>query len=49
MDYLKDYNVTTIELGVQSLDEEVLKAAFRGHGVKDVYYSSELIKKMDLF
>jgi histone acetyltransferase (RNA polymerase elongator complex component) len=45
INYLKDYNVSTIELGVQSLDEEVLKTAFRGHGIKDVYYSSELIKK----
>lgn len=45
LDYLKVYNVSTIELGVQSLDKEVLKAAFRGHGVEDVYHSSELIKK----
>lgn len=45
LDYLKSYNVTTIELGVQSLDEEVLKAAFRGHGVREVYHSSGLIKK----
>lgn len=45
LNYLKDYNVSTIELGVQSLDEKVLKASCRGHGVEDVYNSSELIKK----
>lgn len=45
LNYLKDYNVSTIELGVQSLDMEVLKASSRGHGVTDVYNSSKLIKK----
>ncbi|TYQ13324.1 UNVERIFIED_CONTAM: Histone acetyltransferase [Acetivibrio alkalicellulosi] len=45
LDYLKSYNVSTIELGVQSLDDEVLKMSFRGHGVKEVYEASKLIRE----
>ncbi len=41
---LKEYSVDTIELGVQSLDEEVLKNSYRGHTVEDVYRASKLIK-----
>jgi histone acetyltransferase (RNA polymerase elongator complex component) len=44
LDYLKYYNVGTIELGVQSLDEEVLSKTYRGHNVDDVIKSSNLIK-----
>lgn len=43
--YLKDYSVDIIELGIQSLDEEVLLAAGRGHSVSDVINASKLIKK----
>lgn len=42
---LKAYNVTTIELGVQSMCDEVLKASNRGHSSEQVKISSELIKK----
>ncbi len=42
---LKEYGVTTIELGAQSLDDEVLIQAGRGHTVKDVEYASGLIRK----
>ncbi len=42
---LKCYGVTTIELGVQSLHEEVLLASNRGHHVSDVYHAVELIKE----
>lgn len=42
---LKKYNVTAIELGVQSLDDEVLKLNERGHTLSDVYVAVELIKK----
>ena len=35
--YLKEYGVDIIELGVQSLDEEVLKKAGRGHSVTGCY------------
>ncbi len=44
LDRLKLYQVDTIELGVQSLDEEVLKASNRGHLVVDVYRAVSLIK-----
>lgn len=43
--YLKAYGVDIIELGVQSLDEEVLRKAGRGHNTYDVTNASELIKK----
>lgn len=41
---LKKYGVTSIELGAQSMDDEVLKANFRGHSAKDVENASKLIK-----
>lgn len=40
---LKSYGVTTIELGAQSLDDEVLKLSGRGHTVRDVEKASALI------
>lgn len=43
--YLKEYGVKTIELGVQSLKEEVLKASKRGHNIQVVEYASNLIKE----
>jgi len=46
--YLKKFNVSTIELGVQSLDEEVLRRSSRGHTIKDVYDSANLIKEFGL-
>lgn len=42
---LKEYGVDIIELGVQSLDEEVLFLSGRGHKSEDVYKSSNLIKQ----
>ena len=45
--YLKEYGVDIIELGVQSLDEEVLKKAGRGHSVQDVINASKLIKEYE--
>jgi histone acetyltransferase (RNA polymerase elongator complex component) len=45
LSYLKEYGVDIIELGVQSLDEEVLKKAGRGHSVMDVIEASRLIKQ----
>lgn len=44
LDNLKKYNVKDIELGAQSLDDEVLQFSERGHSVEDVYKASELIK-----
>lgn len=45
LDLLAQYGVKTIELGVQSLDEEVLLLSNRGHTAEDVYKAAELIKK----
>lgn len=45
LDYLKDYLVDIIELGVQSLNDEVLKLSGRGHSYDDVLKASSLIKK----
>lgn len=41
---LKKYNVKDIELGVQCLDDEVLKLSKRGHTKKDVIRASRLIR-----
>ena len=42
---LKEYGVTIIELGAQSMDDSVLSKNHRGHTEKDTVYASELIKK----
>lgn len=42
---LKDYGVTAIELGAQSMDDEVLLKNFRGHTAQDVEKASKLIKE----
>ena len=42
---LKAYRVNIIELGVQSLDNQVLALARRGHTTADVYQASRLIKE----
>lgn len=41
---LKQYGVTSIELGAQSMDDEVLSANKRGHSASDVINASNLIK-----
>lgn len=43
LDLLKRFGVRTIELGAQSLDEEVLKLTGRGHTVEDVRKASRMI------
>ncbi|MGL4873855.1 MAG: elongator complex protein 3 [Clostridium sp.] len=45
LSYLLDYKVDIIELGVQSLDDNVLRSAGRGHTVFEVYTASKLIKE----
>lgn len=42
---LKEYGVTSIELGAQSMDDEVLSLNRRGHSAEDVKKASALIKK----
>ena len=41
---LKEYGVTSIELGAQSLNDNVLKSNNRGHTAQDVINASKLIK-----
>lgn len=45
LDNLARFGVGVIELGVQSMDEEVLKLSERGHSTEDVIIASNLIKK----
>ena len=45
LDILKSYNVTSIELGAQSMNDDVLKANNRGHLSSDIISSSALIKQ----
>ncbi|MFA8298996.1 MAG: elongator complex protein 3 [Hyphomicrobiales bacterium] len=45
LDFLKKYGVNTIELGAQSLDNEVLQKSFRGHSFEQVQEASNLIIK----
>ena len=42
---LKEYRVSSIELGAQSLDDAVLAANERGHTAQDVYDASRLIRE----
>lgn len=42
---LKQYNVKTIELGVQSTNDYILKRCDRGHTFEDVKKASKLIRK----
>lgn len=41
---LREYSVETIELGAQSMDDEVLRLSGRGHTTADVENASRLIK-----
>jgi histone acetyltransferase (RNA polymerase elongator complex component) len=45
LDITKDYPVSTIELGAQSMDDEVLAASRRGHTASDTEKAVSLIKK----
>lgn len=44
LERLKKYGVKVIELGVQSMDEDILKISKRGHTSQDVIKASQLIK-----
>ena len=43
LELLKKFNVRTIELGAQSMNDDVLKASFRGHTVGQVERASKMI------
>ncbi|MCX4355184.1 MAG: radical SAM protein [Oscillospiraceae bacterium] len=45
VDVLKRYGITAVELGAQSMNDEVLAANDRGHTAKDVRRASALIKQ----
>lgn len=45
LEILKVHKVSSIELGAQSMDDEVLKANLRGHTSEDVEKASTLIKE----
>ncbi|MBQ7957490.1 MAG: radical SAM protein [Clostridia bacterium] len=42
---LRSYGVTSVELGCQSMDDEVLKANLRGHTSRDVEKAVEILRK----
>ena len=46
LETLKKYNVRSIELGAQSMNDETLNLNRRGHTAKDVINASNLIKNM---
>ncbi len=48
LNMLKSYGITTIELGVQSTDNECLKLSNRGHNFEDVKNAARLIKKHNI-
>ncbi len=46
LEILKSYGVRTIELGVQSFDDDVLKLSERGYTSSEVFKAISIIKKM---
>jgi histone acetyltransferase (RNA polymerase elongator complex component) len=44
LDMIKDYPVSTVELGVQSMDDQVLALAGRGHSATDTVHAVERLK-----
>ena len=47
LDLIKKFSVTTIELGVQSMDDRVLKRTKRGHSVLDTQKALQRLKEFD--
>ncbi len=45
LDFLAEYKVKTIELGAQSLDQQVLSCSNRGHDIESVVRAAHLIKE----
>lgn len=44
LEILKEYNVTAIELGAQSMNDNTLKINYRGHTSDDIREASKLVK-----
>ena len=47
LDWIKDYPVKTIELGVQSMDERVLSTTRRGHSATETEKAIQYLKKLN--
>lgn len=47
LDMLKRFGVTSVELGVQSMSDDVLTANNRGHTAADVIKAAELLRRYD--
>jgi histone acetyltransferase (RNA polymerase elongator complex component) len=45
LEMIKDYPVSTVELGVQSMDDQVLVLAGRGHSASDTIHAVEQLKE----
>ena len=45
LDLMKRFGVTTVEIGAQSMVDEVLKLSNRGHGASDVSAAMEMLKE----
>ncbi len=48
VEFLRAYGVKTVEIGVQSMSEEVLRLSGRGHGAKDSIRAVRLLKKHEV-
>ncbi|WP_129597296.1 elongator complex protein 3 [Anaerophilus nitritogenes] len=48
VEFLQKYGVSIVELGVQSMDKEVLKKSNRGHSPKDVIKAVEVLRKFNV-
>ena len=48
LERLRSFGVRTVELGAQSMDDEVLRLSGRGHGAEDVRRASRLIREAGL-
>ncbi|MBI5827437.1 MAG: radical SAM protein [Deltaproteobacteria bacterium] len=44
VEYLKEYKVDTVELGVQSMSDTVLRLSGRGHGSRDTVFATTLLE-----
>jgi histone acetyltransferase (RNA polymerase elongator complex component) len=45
LDLMKNFGVSTVELGVQSMDDEVLRLSQRGHSAADTVAAVKLLKR----
>jgi len=48
IDILKNYTISCVELGIQSMSDEILSVLKRGHTVKDTLNATQLLKKANI-